>query len=136
MWERGLGVRAVKKNLRKMWYALYDSKIPILDEDGNPTFEYEEGYKEPVEFKANLSAGTSYENEQPFGASITYDRIILLYDMECPIDEHSRIWVKKDPYETGIFDPDSADYEVAATPLDSLNVLRIAIKRRVNGNDT
>lgn len=134
MWERGLGVRAVKKNLRKMWYALYDSKKPILDEDGNPTFEYEEGYLEPVEFYGNLSAGTSDAQEQPFGASIQYDRIILLYDMQCPIDEHSRIWVKNNPYETFTFDPESADYEVAATPLDSLNVLRIAIRRRVGNN--
>ena len=118
-----------------MWYALYDSKIPILDDEGNPTFEYEEGYREPVEFKANLSSGTSDAQEQPFGASIQYDRIILLYDMECPIDEHSRIWVKNKPYKDGKFDPESADYEVAATPLDSLNVLRIAIRRRV-GNDT
>ena len=136
VWERGLGVRASKKNLRKMWYALYDAQVPILDEDGNPTFEYEPGYLEPVEFKANLSSGSSDSQEQPFGANVKYDRILLLYDMECPINEHSRIWVKKDPYEKGIFDPETADYEVAATPLDSLNVLRIAIKRRVNGNDT
>lgn len=117
-----------------MWYALYQGKVPILDKDGNPTFEYKEQYGEPIEFKANLSAGNSYENEQPFGANITYDRIILLYDMECPIDEHTRIWINKDPYEKWEFDPESADYEVAASPLDSLNVLRIAIRRRVGNN--
>lgn len=126
-------MRAAKKNLRKMYYALYSTKIPILDKHGNPTFENREGYEAPIEFKANLSAGTSSTDEQPFGASVQYDRIILLYDMDCPIDEHSLIWVKNEPKlnDDGTADPDSADYEVAAAPLDSLNVLRIAIKRRV-----
>lgn len=128
-------MRAIKKNLRKMWYALYSDKIPILDKDGNPTFEYEPGYENPVEFKANLSAGSSDAEEQPFGTNVQYDRIILLYDMDCPIDENSRIWVKDKPTYNGLIaDPDSADYEVAASPLDSLNVLRIAIRKRVGNN--
>lgn len=124
-------MRPAKKNLRRMWYALYSSKIPTYDGDGNPTFEYRDGYEEPVEFRANLSAGTSSADEQPFGANVRYDRIMLLYDMECPIDEHSRIWVRSSPFVDGEFAPDSADYEVAAAPLDSLNALHIAIRRRV-----
>lgn len=124
-------MRPAKKNLRQMRYALYEGKKPTYDKDGNPTFENKESFSDPVEFSANLSAGTSNADEQPFGASVKYDRIILLYDMDCPIDEHSRIWVKNKPFVDGKFDPDTADYEVAAAPLDSLNVMRIAIRRRV-----
>ena len=125
-------MKPAKKNLRKMWYALYSDKIPIKDKDGNPTFETQSGYYDPVQFEANLSSGTSTLDEQPFGANVQYDRIILVYDMDCPIDEHSLIWVKNEPeYKGFIVDPKSADYEVAAAPIDSLNVIRIAIKRRV-----
>ena len=115
-----------------MWYALYSSNAPLYDDDGNPTLEYGESYLEPVEFMANLSAGTSNSDEEPFGINVRYDRVILLYDMECPIDEHTRIWIKNSPFVDGVFDADSADYEAAAPPLDSLNVLRIAVRRRVH----
>lgn len=119
-----------------MWYALYQDKVPTYDESGNPTWEDENGYSAPVEFRANLSAGNSNAEEEPFGNNVQYDRIILTHDMSLPIDEESLIWVKNKPVFNGfIVDPDSADYEVAAAPLDSLNVLLIAIRRRI-GNHT
>lgn len=125
-------MRNARKNDRRMWYALYDGKKMVYDSDGRPTLEYTEGYSSPVEFYANLSAGSSDADEQPFGQNVQYDRIILTHDMSCPINEHSLIWVHKEP-ETDVYgqaDPKTADYEVTAAPLDSLNVIRIAIKRR------
>ena len=133
-WVRVGGImRETKKNLRTIWYALYNDSIATYDEDGNPTFEDAHGYDTPVQIKANVSAGKSNLTEEPFGAEVQYDRVILLYDMDCPIDEHSLIWFKNEPkyFENGNVDPDSADYEVASAPLDSLNVIRIAIRHRV-----
>lgn len=37
---------------RGMWYSLYNKKIPILDENGDETGDYETGYSPPVFFKA------------------------------------------------------------------------------------
>ena len=124
-------MRNATKNNRRMWYALYDGRVMMNDTAGRPTLEYSESYSSPVEFYANLSAGTSDAEEQPFGANVQYDRIILSHDMGLPINEHSLIWLNEpevNPY--GLADPKTADYEVAAAPLDSLNVIRIAIKRR------
>ena len=47
--------------------------------------------------------------------------------MSLPIDEASLVWVKYLPVYNadGTVNPDSADYEVAAPPLDGLNSLRI-----------
>lgn len=125
-------MRNLKKNNRTMHYALYDSEIPIYDDDGNPEFETITGYKEPVQFKASLSTGQSDAEESPFGKNVTYDRVISTCDTSLPIDENSLIWVKNMPVYNGdgTVNPDSADYEVAAPPLDGLNSLRIAIKKR------
>ena len=125
-------MRDLKKNLRKMHYALYDSEIPIYDENGNEELETRAGYKNPVFFRANLSAGKSNAEESPFGKDVSYDRVISTCDMDLPIDENSLIWVKNKPVfnADGTVNPDSADYEVSAPPLDGLDNLLIAIKRR------
>ena len=125
-------MRDLKKNLRKMHYALYDSEIPIYDENGNEELETGAGYKNPVLFRANLSAGKSNAEESPFGKDVSYDRVISTCDMDLPIDENSLIWVKNKPVfnADGTVNPDSADYEVSAPPLDGLDNLLIAIKRR------
>lgn len=128
-------MRNLKRNERKMWYALFVDEIPVYDDEGNPTFETRPGFSNPVQFKANLSAGNSNADEEPFGNDVVYDRIILTHDLSLPIDEHSLLWVKKEPTYIGlIVDPESADYEVAAAPIDSLNVLQIAIRRRVGNH--
>lgn len=122
-------MRNCKRNRRKMYYALYDSKKMIYDDEGDPTFEYEEGYDNPVEFEASLSAGKSESEHSPFGNDVNYDRTILSFDMELPIDENSLIWVKNEPeYDEGKVVPDSADYKVAAPVIDGLRSLKIAIR--------
>ena len=125
-------MRSLKKNQRKMYYALYDNEIPIYDENGNEELETRAGYKTPVLFYASLSTGQSDAEESPFGKNATYDRVIGTCDTSLPIDENSLIWVKNKPVYNadGTVNPDSADYEVAAPPLDGLNSLRIAIKKR------
>ena len=132
-WVRvGGTMRNLKKNQRKMYYALFDSAIPIYDENGNEELETRAGYKEPVLFCASLSTGQSDAEESPFGKNVSYDRVVNTVDISLPIDENSLIWVKNKPVfnADGTVNGDSADYEVAAPPLDGLNSLLIAIKKR------
>lgn len=125
-------MRSLKKNQRKLYYSLYDDEIPILNDKGELELETMAGYTNPVIFHANLSAGKSNAEESPFGKDVSYDRVISTCDMDLPIDENSIIWVKNKPtYNAeGTVNGDSADYEVAAPPLDGLNSLLIAIKKR------
>ena len=127
-------MRNCKKNQRRMYYALYSDRIPIVDENGNEEFEYQIGYEKPVEFYACLSYGQSNAEESPFGTNVSYDRVISTADTSLPIDENSIIWVRNEPIynEDGTVDGASADYKVAALPLDGLNSLRIAIKKVSN----
>lgn len=115
-------------NTRTMFYALYGKKIEIGDE-----FEKRIGYFEPVKFNACLSTGQSNAEESPFGANISYDRVISTVE-SLPIDENSIIWINTKPtyLEDGSVDGSTADYKVAAPPLDGLNSLRIAVKKLSN----
>ena len=131
-------MRTLKRNERKMFYARYSDKIDILDKDGNETGDSKSGYSAPVIFYANLSAGKSDSEQSPFGASVQYDRVLSTCDMNLPINVSSLVWVKNKPtYNAdGSVNSASADYEVAAAPLDSLNGLLIAVKRRIATQQT
>lgn len=125
-------MRNCKKNTRPMYYSLYKGETSILDENGNEELETSASYGNPILFRASLSTGQSDAEESPFGKNVTYDRVISTCDTSLPVDENSLIWVKNTPVYNvdGTVNPDSADYEVAAPPLDGLNSLRIAIKKR------
>lgn len=126
-------MRDLKRNQRKMYYSLYveqgnDSDFDVLDTVAK--------YSAPVEFKASLTAGKSDSDDSPFGKDISYDRIISTVKKDLPITETSLIWHETEPvlFEDGSADPSSADYKVAAAPLDGLDGMRIAIKRIAKSN--
>lgn len=121
-------MRDLKRNQREMYYSLYteqsaDSEYDVLDTVAK--------YSAPVKFKASLSAGKSDSDDSPFGKDISYDRIISTVKKDLPITETSLIWygVKPTLLADGSADPSSANYKVAAAPLDGLDGVRIAIKR-------
>ena len=126
-------MRDLRKNQRKMYYSLYmeqenDSGFDVLDTVAK--------YSAPIEFRASLSVGQSDSDDSPFGKDISYDRIISTVNKSLPITETSLIWYETKPVllEDGSADPSSADYKVAAAPLDGLDGIRIAIKRIAKSN--
>lgn len=126
-------MRDLRKNQRKMYYSLYmeqenDSGFDVLDTVAK--------YSAPIEFRASLSVGQSDSDDSPFGKDISYDRIISTVNKSLPITETSLIWYETKPVllEDGSADPSSADYKVAAMPLDGLDGIRIAIKRIAKSN--
>lgn len=126
-------MRDLRRNQRKMYYSLYvtqenDSDFDVLDTVAK--------YSAPIEFKASLSDGKSDADDSPFGKDISYDRIISTANKSLPITETSLIWYETKPVllEDGSADPSSADYKVAAMPLDGLDGIRIAIKRIAKSN--
>lgn len=126
-------MRDLKRNQRQMYYSFYveqgnDSDFDVLDTVAK--------YSAPVEFKASLTAGKSDSDDSPFGKDISYDRIISTVKKDLPITETSLIWYGTEPVllEDGSADPSSADYKVAAAPLDGLDGIRIAIKSIAKSN--
>lgn len=122
-------MRNLKKNTRKLWYSNYNGNIPILDENGDETGDYDSGYDAPVLFFGSLSASRGNAYADVFGTNLDYSRTLSTVE-NLPIKEESLIW-KSEPGANadGTVDKESADYTVAGIA-DGLNGLVVALKAR------
>lgn len=135
-------MRCLLRNMRDFYFAVYTGKNEIEDEYGNKTGEYEVVYSNPTKCKGNISAAQGEVQSRQFGDSESYDKVIVLDDVDIPLDEYSILWVDTSPLidMTGALVL-SEDGEVV-TPHDyivkkvarSLNGVSIAISKvQVNG---
>nr|DAF24634.1 MAG TPA: hypothetical protein [Caudoviricetes sp.] len=90
-------MKCMERNKVTFYYALYESRIPITDEYGNSTGEYEVIHGHPQAFSANISAAKGETQSRQFGENLSYDKVIAM-DNEAPdIDEYSVLWVDTVP---------------------------------------
>lgn len=108
-------MKLMERNKTGFWYLLYDRKEPVTDEDGNETGEETVVYRDAVPFRANVSAATGSSQVEQFGALSGYDKVIVTDDMDCPIDEHSVLFLDKKP-----------EYDGDGRPLYDYMVKRVA----------
>lgn len=93
-------MRCLNRNKKAFYYALYDTKIPILDEYGNESGQYEVKYHKPVRDKANISAAVGETNVRQFGEDEAYDKVIVIENPDTPIDEYAVLWIDTLPQLT------------------------------------
>lgn len=75
------------------------------DEDGLLTGETRILYSEPVKTRMSMSISSGANNLgsqgmvvlDPFGITTAYTHRLVTEDMNCPINEESRIWINKTP---------------------------------------
>lgn len=108
-------MRLMKRNLKKVWYCLYDRKVNTVDEDGYETGEKEIVYRLAVEMECNVSPASGFAQANLFGNLDSYDKVLLTDDMDCPIDENTVLFVDKSP-----------EYDKAGKPLYDYRVRRVA----------
>ena len=126
-------MRCLLRNMREFYYARYEGKNEIEDGYGNKTGEYEVIYGEPVKCRANISAAQGEVESRQFGESESYDKVIVLDDVNVPIDEYSILWVDSLPFDETEKKVTAHDYIVKKVAR-SLNNVSIAISKvRVNG---
>jgi hypothetical protein len=101
-------VRALERNKTSFYYALYLGKEENIDADGNATGTYTILYSNPVECRGNISASSGSVQVEQFGNDLQYDKVVVLDDVNVPIDENSVLWVDKevehDKYGNPVFD--------------------------------
>ena len=114
-------MRDLIRNQQTVWYSLLNVKAE-KDEWGN-TVDIKE-YGEPMSIKMSVSANKGNISAQAFGTDLNYDREMSTHNMNCPIDEYTRLWL--DGRKTN----ETHNYEIVAVS-KSLNCIRYAI-RRVN----
>lgn len=96
-------MKCMERNKVVFYYALYSKRVPILDEYGNDTGEYEVQHGNPVMCSANISAARGETQTRQFGENVSYDKVIVIDDTASPIDEYSILWIDTMPEldETG-----------------------------------
>ena len=90
-------MRCMDRNKVAFFYALYESREPIVDEYGNVTGEYDVKHGNPKKCFANISAAMGETQTQQFGGSESYDKVIVMDNGAPPIDEYSVLWVDTEP---------------------------------------
>lgn len=117
----------MKRNCRTIYYCLYRGKLPILDDDGYETGEYEIAYGPAIPIEANVSYATGLAQTETFGNLDDYDKIVMVSDMSCAIDENTVLFIDKDPE----FDDNRKpiyDYTIRRVAV-SLNVINLAVRK-------
>lgn len=108
-------MKVMERNKRTFWYCLYDRKEPIIDEDGNETGEEQIVYKPAQSLRANISAASGSSQVEQFGNLAGYDKVIVLDDTSCLIDENTVLFIDKEP-----------EYDDDGKPLYDYMVKRVA----------
>lgn len=128
-WRVAYILRNLKRNTKKLWYSNYTENVPILDENGDETGDYDNGYSSTEFFYATLSASRGNAYADMFGTNLDYTRTASTVE-NLPIKEESIVWTSEPILNAdGTVDKESADYTVAGIA-DGINGLVIALKAR------
>lgn len=131
MWVdiRGERMRCLNRNKKVFFYALQNGQTEVIDEYGNVTGQYKISYTLPTQKQGNISAAQGEMQSRQFGDNEGYDKVIVLDEVNTPIDEYSILWVDTLPrfYLDGSTDTPH-DYIVKKVAR-SLNSVSIAISK-------
>jgi hypothetical protein len=112
-------MRDLRRNQQTIWYSL-QNVTGDKDEWGNTEDIKDHG--EPIKMQLSVSANKGSISAQAFGTDLNYDREMSTHDMNCPIDEYTRLWLD------GRKTTETHNYEVEKVS-KSLNCIRYAIRR-------
>ena len=85
------------RNETEFWYALYKQTDITYDAYGNETGDPKKVYETPVKMTAVISPATGWSNTEQFGNLDSYDKVLVIDDMSCPIDENTVLFIDKQP---------------------------------------
>lgn len=122
-------MRCMERNKRRFFYALYDKKEEIVDDYGNATGQYEVLYSNPIKVYGNISAAKGEIQSRQFGESESYDKVIILGDVNIPINEYSILWVDSFPIINDNGTTNTPHDYIVKKVARSLNGVSIAISK-------
>ncbi len=122
-------MRCMVRNKQKFYYASYIKTNEIVDEYGNKTGEYEVIYGNPIETEGNISGAQGEVQIKQFGESVKYDKVIVLDNINTPIDEYSILWVDTIPLLNDDGTTDTPHDYIVKKVAPTLNSVSIAISK-------
>lgn len=108
-------MKCLRRNARTFHYCLFSAKVAVEDTNHLKTGEYKLTYSSAVSIKGNISPATGNSNVEQFGNFTDYDKVIVIEDPNCPIDENTVLFIDKDPV-----------YDTESTPLYDYRVRKVA----------
>lgn len=131
-------MRCLRRNKVTFYYALYSGKNPITDDYGNKTGEYEVTYGKPRKMSGNVSAARGETVTRQFGEDEAYDRVIVLEDPGCPIDEFTILWIDTKPEidaDGSTRTPHGYEVKKVARSINSVSIAvsKVNVRGAVNG---
>ena len=92
-------MRNLNRNESTIYYALYTGETEAVDADGLYTGVVVATYDSPVALRASVSAARGTSDIDLFVVNTNYSKTVIVDDIACPIDEHSRLWIGRTPDE-------------------------------------
>lgn len=86
-------MRNLKRNQQMIYYSNLTEECK--DEWGNDSC----GYGEPQKLMISVSPNTGKTNQYGFGTHLEYDRTMVTTDLNCSINEYTRLWIGIEPTE-------------------------------------
>ena len=86
------------RNKTDVTYRLYLGVTEQVDDDGYYTGENVSSFSDPVTIRASVSASRGTTDLDQFGLNVPYTNTVIVDDMDCPIDENSRLEIAGKPY--------------------------------------
>ncbi len=86
-------MKCMARNKVEFYYALYETRVPVFDEYGNPTGEYDVIHSYPIKYAANISSAQGEAITKMFGDNESYDKVIVVEQNSPNFDIHSVLWV-------------------------------------------
>ena len=119
-------MRSLNRNETTIYYALYSGSTEAT-KDGLYTGEVVANYATPVSIRASVSAARGTSDIDLFGVNTSYSKAVIVDDVTCPINEHSRLWIGRTPTDANGLDVPH-NYEVAQVA-KSLNHITYAVQQ-------
>lgn len=91
-------MRGANRNKQPFWYALCIGSEAEYDEYGNECGAHAV-YSSPIMAKANISPVGGTAVAAAFGINDQYDRVLLIDDINIPIEESSVLWIDASPMQ-------------------------------------
>ena len=121
-------MRCMFRNKQDVYYALYSGRVDAVDGAGNKSGEHIVTYANPVKISANVSASRGTAEQEMFGIGVNYTKTIMIDKVDCPIDEHTILWVDVKPDAQGESGTVKHDYVVEQVA-QSLNSVAYAVRK-------
>ena len=101
-------MRILERNKQDLWYALRSAETYVVDTNGLKTGEKTQTYGNPVKVRMSMAISSGANNLgsqgiaelERYGITTGYTHRAVTEDLNCPIDEQSRIWFGILPFVT------------------------------------